>query len=117
MFRSFWFALQRCPPLSKPYSAFSLVAQVVKHLPIMRETRVQSLGWEDLLEKEMAPHSRTEIHVLENQCIRKLQNEIRMGEGDFLENLNVMLRHFDLKQRKIKEKALDQESRFSCYCQ
>ena len=35
----------------------SLVAQTVKHLPTMRETRVQSLGWEDLLEKEMAPHS------------------------------------------------------------
>ena len=30
---------------------------MVKHLPKMRETRVQSLGWEDLLEKEMAPHS------------------------------------------------------------
>ena len=35
----------------------SLVAQPVKHLPTMRETRVQSLGWEDLLEKEMAPYS------------------------------------------------------------
>ena len=34
-----------------------LVAQMVKHLPAMRETRVQSLGWEDLLEKEMATHS------------------------------------------------------------
>ena len=33
------------------------MAQTVKHLPTMRETRVQSLGWEDLLEKEMAPHS------------------------------------------------------------
>ena len=33
------------------------MAQTVKHLPIMRETRVQSLGWEDLLEKEMATHS------------------------------------------------------------
>ena len=33
----------------------SLVAQTVKHLPTM--TRVQSLGWEDLLEKEMATHS------------------------------------------------------------
>ena len=32
-------------------------AQTVKHLPTMRETRVQSLGWEDLLEKEMATHS------------------------------------------------------------
>ena len=35
----------------------SLVAQRVKHLPTMWETRVQSLGWEDLLEKEMATHS------------------------------------------------------------
>ena len=35
----------------------SLMAQTVKHLPTMRETRVQSLGWEDLLEKGMAMHS------------------------------------------------------------
>ena len=33
------------------------MAQTVKHLPTMRETRVQSLGQEDLLEKEMATHS------------------------------------------------------------
>ena len=35
----------------------SLVAQILKRLPIMRKTRVQSLGWKDLLEKEMATHS------------------------------------------------------------
>ena len=35
----------------------SLVAQTVKRLPTMQETRVQSVGWEDLLEKEMATHS------------------------------------------------------------
>ena len=35
----------------------SLVAQRLKHLPGMRETRVQSPGWEDPLEKEMATHS------------------------------------------------------------
>ena len=35
----------------------SLVAQTVKRLPTLQETRVQSLGWEDLLEKEMATHS------------------------------------------------------------
>ena len=29
---------------------------MVKHLPEMRETWVQSLGWEDLLAKEMATH-------------------------------------------------------------
>ena len=35
----------------------SLVAETVKRLPTMRETEVQSLGREDLLEKEMATHS------------------------------------------------------------
>ena len=35
----------------------SLVAQTEKRLSIMRETWVQSLGWEDPLEKEMATHS------------------------------------------------------------
>ena len=33
------------------------MAQKVKHLPTMQETQAQSLGWEDLLEKEMATHS------------------------------------------------------------
>ena len=33
------------------YSWASLVAQLVKNLPAMRETYVRSLGWEDLLEK------------------------------------------------------------------
>ena len=35
----------------------SLVAQTVKSLPAVQETWVQSLGWEDPLEKEMATHS------------------------------------------------------------
>ena len=35
----------------------SLVAQQVKNLPAMWETWVQSLGWEDPLEKEMAIYS------------------------------------------------------------
>ena len=35
----------------------SLVAQRLKRLPAMRETRVRSLGLEDPLEKEMATHS------------------------------------------------------------
>ena len=33
------------------------MAQTVKNLPAMQETQVQSLGWEDPLEKEMATHS------------------------------------------------------------
>ena len=37
----------------------SLVAQTVKRLPAVCETRVRSLGWEDPLEKEMSTQSRT----------------------------------------------------------
>ena len=40
-----------------PHLCISLVAQVVKNLPAMKETWVQSLGWEDSLEEEMATHS------------------------------------------------------------
>ena len=43
----------------KPKMRASLVAQLVKNLPAMQETWVQSLGQEDPLEKEMATHSST----------------------------------------------------------
>ena len=33
------------------------MAQLVKNLPVMRETWVRSLGWEDPLEKRVATHS------------------------------------------------------------
>ena len=39
------------------YSWASLVAQLVKNLPTIRETWVQSLGWEDPLEKGKTTHS------------------------------------------------------------
>ena len=42
-------------PPNRP--TLSLVAQRIKHLPAVQETRVRSLGWEDPLEKEMATHS------------------------------------------------------------
>ena len=35
------------------------MAQAVKRLSAMQETRVRSLGWDDPLEKEMAAHSST----------------------------------------------------------
>ena len=35
----------------------SLVAQIVKNLPAVQETQVQSLGWENPLENGMATHS------------------------------------------------------------
>ena len=42
---------------SVPLFKTPLVAQMAKRLPSMRETWVLSLGWEDPLEKKMAPHS------------------------------------------------------------
>ena len=60
-FPCFWF----CVVVSLVFSVCfhfwrtSLVAQTVKHLSTMRETWVQSLGWEDPLKKEMAIHSST----------------------------------------------------------
>ena len=35
----------------------NLMAQMVKNLPAMQETQIQSLGWENPLEKGMATHS------------------------------------------------------------
>ena len=42
---------------SKMNSSASLVDQLVKNLPVMQKTWVQSLGWEDPLEKGMTTHS------------------------------------------------------------
>ena len=48
-----------CPNLGHLMRSFiALVAQMVKRLPTVSKTWVQSLGWEDL-EKEMATHSST----------------------------------------------------------
>ena len=44
-------------------SQASLVAQTVKNLPAMRETWVQSLSWEDPLEKEKATDWRIPLTV------------------------------------------------------
>ena len=49
--------MPHCSHIVFRFQVHSLVAQMVKHLPAVRETQVQSLGWEDLLEEEMATHS------------------------------------------------------------
>ena len=62
----------------------SLVAQKAKCLPAMRETRVQSPGWEDPLEKEMATHSSTlaweipwteEPHRLQSTGLQRVRHD------------------------------------------
>ena len=55
-----------------------LVAQRVKRLPTMQETRVQSLGQEDPLEKEMATHSST---LASNSKATKIVNQNDMNEN------------------------------------
>ena len=42
------------PVLARKFFITSLVAQLVKNLPAMRDTWIRSLGWEDHLEKGMA---------------------------------------------------------------
>ena len=46
-----------CLPSVSPAKWASLVVQTVKYPPAMQESQVQSLGWEDPLEKGMATHS------------------------------------------------------------
>ena len=45
--------------ISNLFRGASLVSQRVKRLPTIQETSVLSLGWEDLLEKEIIAHSST----------------------------------------------------------
>ena len=62
----------------------SLVAQMVKHLPTMRETQVQSLDREDPLKKDMATHSSTlawKIPWMEERCRLQSMGSQRIGHN------------------------------------
>ena len=55
---------------------------MVKQLPTMWETQVQSLGWEDPLEKETATHSSTlawKIPWTEKRCSLQFMGSQRVG--------------------------------------
>ena len=68
------------------------MAQLVKYLPAMRETWVQSLGWEDPLEKGKASHSsilawripsswgHKELDTAERLSLENLKNHIWLSE-------------------------------------
>ena len=81
-------SVPKTPPLPQFYRLTSLVAQMVKRLPTMRETRVRSLGQEDLLEKAMATHSST--LALKSQGWRSLVGYSPRGhrESDTTEQLH-----------------------------
>ena len=58
------------------------MAQTVKRLPAVQETQLQSLGWEDPLEKEMATHSSTlawKIPWTEESCRLQSMGSQRVG--------------------------------------
>ena len=63
--------LKKGDRLPLQYSWASLVAQMLSNLPAMRETWLQSLGWEDPLEKRMDGHSMNSIYMLTPCHVRK----------------------------------------------
>ena len=85
------------------------MAQTVKHLPTIQETQVQSLGWEDLLEKEMATHSSIlawkipwmeEPGRLQSMGLQKLKHDW----ATLTEQLNF---HFPVQNKKWKKEVLE----------
>ena len=70
------------------YMQASLVAQMVKSLPTMRETWVQFLDWEDPLEKDTAAHSSSPAWEIpraeEHGGLQSMQSQ----ESDTAEQLN-----------------------------
>ena len=77
----------------------SLLAQTVKNLPTVQETWIQSLGWEDPLEKKMATHSSilawripcTEepggLQSMESQSQTQLSDEHSLSQGTSMNGL------------------------------
>ena len=74
------------------------MAQTVKHLPTMRETWVQSLGQEDVLEKDMATHSSIlawKIPWTEEPGRLQSMGSQRVGhDSDFTHSLTHSLTHY-----------------------
>ena len=71
----------------------SVVVQMVKQLPAMRETWVRSLGWEDPLEKEMATHSSIlawKIPWMEEPGrLQSMGSQSRIRLSNFTHSLNI----------------------------
>ena len=73
---------QICLSLATVSQRSSLVAQTVKSLLAVQETRVRSLGWEDPMEKEMATHSSIlawKIPGTEEPCRLQSMGLLRVG--------------------------------------
>ena len=77
------------------YSWASLVAQLVKNQPAMRETWVQSLGWEDPLEKGTTTHSSNSGLENSMDCIAHEVAKSQTRLSDF---------HFHMKRDERRKK-------------
>ena len=102
--------------LSLGHLRASLVTLMVKHLPAMQETRVQSLGWEDLLEKEMATHSSTlawRIPRTEEPDGPQSMRSQKVGH-DWATSLSLSLGHLQMVQWK-QHWPPDKFSWFECH--
>ena len=82
------------------------MAQTVKRLPAMQETRVPSLGWEDRLGKEMAIHSSTlACKIPWTEEPGRLQSMSRK-ESDMTEQLRMLMvmipKHYDTDDGFLK---------------
>ena len=71
--------------------ALSLVAQMAKNPPAMKETWVQSLGWDDLLEKKMVTHSSILTWEIHGQRSLAGYNPWSLKELDTTERLTLLL--------------------------
>ena len=73
------------------------MAQIVKRLPTMRETWVQSLGRENPMEKEMAIHSSIRVWKIprmeEPGRLQSTGSQSRTGPSDFTFTLHIFLPH------------------------
>ena len=78
----------------------SLVAQTVKNLPAMLEARVQSLGWEDPLEKGMATHS--SISAWRIPCTEETYGLQSMGSQRVGHDWATNTQHTPEKRKKCK---------------
>ena len=94
---------QNRKPRDKSMHLQTLVAQRVRRLPAMRETWVQSLDWEDPLEKEKATHSGTLAWKIPwTEKPGRLQSIVSQKESDMTERLHFHMDTLSLtKETKI----------------
>ena len=92
-----------------------MVAQMVKRLPAMRKTWVQTLGREDLLEKEMATHSSTLVWKIpwteKPGRLQSMGSQSRTQLSDFtftFSTLKILWKTTDTKQGIDQERFLQQ---------